>query len=92
MSTERTSTTKRQRVGRVLPGGSDKTRRVALERRVPHPVYGKYVRRTTRLMVHDEQNQARTGDLVAIAEGRPVSRRKSWHLVSVLRRADGSSE
>lgn len=81
-----------QRIARVLPGGSDKTRRVAVERRVKHPMYGKYVRRTTRMLVHDEENTSREGDLIAIAEGRPISRRKSWRLVSVLRRADGSSE
>ena len=80
-----------ERIARVLPGGSDKTRRVAVERRVKHPMYGKYVRRTTRMLVHDEDNTAREGDLIAIAEGRPVSRRKSWRLVRVLRRADGTA-
>ena len=81
-----------ERMARVLPGGSDKTRRVAVERLVKHPMYGKYVRRTTRMLIHDEDNTAREGDLIAIAEGRPVSRRKSWRLVRVLRRADGSTE
>ncbi len=81
-----------ERIARVLSGGSDKTRRVAVERRVKHPMYGKYMRRTTRMLVHDENNSSREGDLVAIVEGRPVSRRKSWRLVRVLRRADGSSE
>ena len=80
-----------ERIARVLPGGSDKTRRVAVERRVKHSMYGKYVRRTTRMLVHDEDNTAREGDLIAIAEGRPVSRRKSWRLVRVLRRADGTT-
>ena len=55
-------------------------------------MYGKYVRRTTRMLIHDEDNTSREGDLIAIAEGRPVSRRKSWRLVRVLRRADGSSD
>ncbi|MCY4157713.1 MAG: 30S ribosomal protein S17 [Gammaproteobacteria bacterium] len=81
-----------ERIARVLSGGSDKTRRVAVERRVKHPMYGKYMRRTTRMLVHDENNSSREGDLVAIVEGRPLSRRKSWRLVRVLRRADGSSE
>ena len=80
-----------ERIARVLSGGSDKTRRVAVERRVKHPMYGKYVRRTTRMLVHDEDNTGREGDLIAIAEGRPVSRRKSWRLVRVLRRADGTT-
>ena len=80
-----------ERIARVLPGGSDKTRRVAVERRVKHPMYGKYVRRTTRMLVHDEDNTAREGDLIAIAEGRPLSRRKTWRLVRVLRRADGTT-
>lgn len=82
----------RERIARVLPGGSNKTRRVAVERRVKHPMYGKYLRRTTRMLIHDEENSSREGDLIAIAEGRPVSRRKSWRLVRVLRRADGSTD
>ena len=81
-----------ERIARVLPGGSHKTRRVAVERRVKHPMYGKYLRRTTRMLIHDEENSSREGDLIAIAEGRPVSRRKSWRLVRVIRRADGSTE
>ena len=64
-----------------------KTISVAVERLVKHPNYGKYVRRTTKLLAHDEKNECREGDLVAIAECRPLSRRKAWRLVRVVERA-----
>lgn len=80
------SETKRQRtlVGRVLSNKMDKTATVLVERRVKHPLYGKYIRRSTKLHVHDEDNSCQIGDLVSIAECRPISRTKSWRLVSVL--------
>jgi len=80
------SETKRQRtlVGRVLSNKMDKTATVIVERRVKHPLYGKYIRRSTKLHVHDEDNSCQIGDLVSIAECRPISRTKSWRLVSVL--------
>ena len=80
------SETKRQRtlVGRVLSNRMDKTATVIVERRVKHPLYGKYIRRSTKLHVHDEDNSCQIGDLVSIAECRPISRTKSWRLVSVL--------
>jgi len=65
----------------------DKTITVAIERLIKHPTYGKYVRRTTKLLAHDESNQCREGDTVTIAPCRPLSRRKSWTLVSVNERA-----
>jgi small subunit ribosomal protein S17 len=65
----------------------DKTIAVEVERLVKHPRYGKFIRRTTKLLAHDEANESRMGDKVAIAECRPLSRRKSWRLVSVLERA-----
>jgi small subunit ribosomal protein S17 len=57
---------------------------------VKHAKYGKYIRRTTRLLAHDENNESREGDLVAIAQCRPLSRRKSWRLVRVVTRAEAS--
>jgi small subunit ribosomal protein S17 len=73
--------------GTVVSSKMDKTISVAVERLIKHPTYGKYVRRTTRLLAHDEKNECREGDTVAISECRPLSRRKSWTLVRVLARA-----
>lgn len=77
----------RSLVGRVLSNKMDKTISVAVERRVRHPVYLKYIRRTTKLLAHDEGNECREGDTVMIEECRPLSRHKSWRLVRVLERA-----
>jgi small subunit ribosomal protein S17 len=65
----------------------NKTIAVEIERLVKHPRYGKYIRRTTKLLAHDEANESREGDTVTIAECRPLSRNKSWRLVAVLERA-----
>lgn len=73
--------------GRVVSNKMDKTVAVSIERLVKHPMYGKYVRRTTKLLAHDEANDCREGDLVCIAPCRPLSRRKSWTVVRVLERA-----
>jgi small subunit ribosomal protein S17 len=73
--------------GRVISNKMQKTITVAVERLERHARYGKYVRRTTKLLAHDEQGESREGDLVAIAECRRLSRRKSWRLVRVLERA-----
>ena len=73
--------------GRVVSSKMQKTITVAVERLERHAKYGKYVRRTTKLMAHDEQGESREGDLVAITECRRLSRRKSWRLVCVLERA-----
>lgn len=73
--------------GRVISNKMQKTITVAVERLERHAKYGKYVRRTSKLLAHDEQGESREGDLVAIAECRRLSRRKSWRLVRVLERA-----
>ena len=73
--------------GRVTSNKMDKTITVVIERLVKHPIYGKYIRRSTKLHVHDEQNECREGDLVAIKQCRPLSKTKSWMLVSVVNRA-----
>ena len=77
----------RKIVGRVVSDKMDKTVSVAIERRVKHPVVGKYIRRTTKLMAHDENNECKTGDRVAISECRPVSRNKAWRVVDIVERA-----
>ena len=74
-------------VGVVASAKMDKTIAVAIDRLVKHSMYGKYVRRTTKVLAHDENNECREGDLVAIAECRPLSRRKNWRLVRVLKSA-----
>jgi small subunit ribosomal protein S17 len=73
--------------GQVVSNKMDKTISVAIERMVRHPTYGKYVRRTTQLLAHDENNEARAGDTVSIAPCRPLSRHKSWRLVAIVERA-----
>jgi len=76
--------------GRVVSNKGDKTITVVIERLVKHPVYGKYVRRRTKLMAHDERNECHEGDLVTIGQCRPLSKRKSWTLISVDERADAA--
>jgi len=73
--------------GTVVSNKMNKTISVSVERLVKHPTYGKYVRRTTKLLAHDENNECRAGDTVAIAECRPLSRHKAWRLVRVIERA-----
>ena len=73
--------------GRVVSNKMDKTVSVAIERLTRHPVYGKYIRRTSKVMAHDEANECRPGDRVSIAECRPISRHKSWKVVGVVERA-----
>lgn len=73
--------------GRVTSDKMNKTITVAIERLVKHPVYGKYIRRTTKLHAHDENNECHTGDLVAIRQCRPMSKTKAWTLVGVVERA-----
>ena len=74
---------RRSLAGVVTSDRMDKTITVKIERTVRHPVYGKIVRRNTRLHAHDERNEARAGDLVTIEECRPISKSKSWRLRSV---------
>jgi len=73
--------------GRVISNKMDKTVSVAIERLIKHPVYGKYIRRTSKVMAHDANNDCKEGDRVAISECRPVSKNKSWQVVDVLERA-----
>lgn len=73
--------------GRVVSDKMDKTITVLVERRVKHPIYGKYVKRSTKLHAHDETNQCKIGDRVSIHETRPLAKTKAWALVEVLERA-----
>ena len=76
----------KERIGVVVSDKMDKTVSVAIERKIKHPVYGKYIRRTTKLLAHDERNECRQGDTVAIAECRPMSKRKAWQVVNIVER------
>lgn len=73
--------------GRVISDQMDKTVTVLVERRVKHPVYGKFMRRSTKVHAHDENNECRTGDVVQVEQCRPLSKSKSWRLVQVVERA-----
>ena len=73
--------------GKVVSDKMEKSFVVAIERKVKHPLYGKFIRRTTKLHVHDENNEAKLGDVVEISECRPLSKTKSWTLVRVVEKA-----
>ncbi|MDH5547165.1 MAG: 30S ribosomal protein S17 [Gammaproteobacteria bacterium] len=79
--------TQRTLVGRVVSDKMDKTITVLIERKVPHPIYGKYVKRSTKLKAHDETNSAGPGDTVSIIQCRPLSKTKTWRLVEVIEKA-----
>lgn len=79
--------TRRTQTGRVISARMNKTITVRIDRLVRHPLYGKFIRRSTKLHVHDEDNTCREGDLVRIGECRPLSKTKSWTLVDVVERS-----
>ncbi|WP_026913561.1 30S ribosomal protein S17 [Perlucidibaca piscinae] len=82
------SQNQRTLTGKVVSSKMDKSIVVLIERRVKHPVYGKYITRSTKLHAHDEQNVCQEGDIVTISECRPLSKTKSWTLVDVVEKAD----
>ena len=79
----------REMTGVVLSCKAEKTITVRVDRRVKHPVYGKFIRRSTKLAAHDPGNRCQEGDTVAIVESRPISRTKSWRLARIVERANG---
>ena len=80
-------TNKRQITGVVTSNKMDKSITVKVERRIKHPIYGKFVRKSKKFLAHDEKNDCNEGDTVLIKESRPLSRRKRWSLVEVIERA-----
>ena len=82
-----TQSVKRSQVGRVVSDKMDKTVTVLLERKVKHALYGKYIKRSTKVKAHDEENTCAEGDTVRIEECRPLSKSKSWRVVEVVERA-----
>jgi small subunit ribosomal protein S17 len=75
------------RIGKVVSNKMEKSIVVSIERRVPHPLYKKYFRRTTTLMAHDEKREAGIGDTVKVMETRPLSKQKRWRLVEIVEKA-----
>ena len=80
----------RTAIGRVVSNKMDKTVTILIERRVKHPMYGKYIRRTSKVLAHDANNECKPGDRVAISECRPFSKNKAWQVVNIVERAPGA--
>ncbi len=78
---------RKTRIGVVVSNKMEKTISVAIERRVPHPIYKKYFKKTTKLMAHDEKRECQIGDKVRIMETRPLSLKKRWRLVEIVEKA-----
>jgi small subunit ribosomal protein S17 len=87
MAEQAAESPKKMLVGQVISNRMEKTIAVLVERKVEHPLYKKYIRRSTKLLAHDEDNQCSNGDIVAIEECRPISKRKSWRLNRIVERA-----
>ena len=83
-----TNKTVRAVTGKVISNKMDKSATVLIERREKHPVYGKYIRRSSKLHIHDAENACQEGDVVTIEQWRPLSRTKSWRLVEIVGRND----
>jgi small subunit ribosomal protein S17 len=78
---------RKERIGVVVSTKMDKSIVVAVKRKVKHPIYGKFINRTKKLMAHDEENSCNIGDTVRISETRPLSKNKSWRLIEIIERA-----
>jgi small subunit ribosomal protein S17 len=84
---EQAISTPRRLTGRVVSDKMDKTVTVLVERKVPHPLYGKFVRRSKKYHAHDESNECKAGDLVIIEESRPLSKTKTWRVTKLIEKA-----
>ena len=84
MSESNARNMRKTRVGRVVSNKMDKSITVAVDRQVKHPIYGKFITKTTKYMAHDEENKAKEGDIVRIMETRPLSKNKKWRLVDIV--------
>jgi len=78
---------RKQRVGIVTSTSMDKSITVVVERKLQHPIYGKFVKKSKKFMAHDEKNESNVGDTVRITESRPLSKRKRWRLIEIIERA-----
>lgn len=84
---EPTRNVRKERVGKVTSNKMTKSITVAIQRKVKHPIYGKFMNKTTKLMAHDEQNECGIGDTVRIMETRPLSKNKRWRLIEIIEKA-----
>ncbi|MEZ5070638.1 MAG: 30S ribosomal protein S17 [Bacteroidales bacterium] len=84
---ENTRNTRRERIGVVVSNKMDKSIVIAVKQKVKHPIYGKFVNKTSSFMAHDEENTCNIGDTVRISETRPLSKNKRWRLVEIIERA-----
>jgi len=84
---ETTRNTRRERVGVVVSSNMDKSIVISVKQKVKHPIYGKFVNKTSKFMVHDEENTCNVGDTVKISETRPMSKNKRWRLIEIIERA-----
>ena len=84
---ETTRNTRRERVGVVVSNGMDKSITITVKQKIKHPIYGKFVNKTSKFMAHDEENTCNVGDTVRISETRPLSKNKRWRLVEIIERA-----
>jgi small subunit ribosomal protein S17 len=87
MSTMEERNLRKEKVGKVVSNKMQKSITIAVDRKVKHPIYGKFLNRTTKFMAHDEKNEAGIGDTVRIMETRPLSKSKRWRLVEILEKA-----
>jgi len=78
---------RRERIGVVVSNSMDKSMVIAVKQKIKHPIYGKFVNKTSKFMVHDEENTCKVGDTVKISETRPLSKNKRWRLVEIIERA-----
>lgn len=78
---------RKERIGTVVSASMDKSIVVAVKRKVKHPIYGKFINKTKKLMAHDEENTCNVGDTVRISETRPLSKNKTWRLTEIIERA-----
>jgi small subunit ribosomal protein S17 len=84
---ETTRNTRRERIGVVVSNSMEKSIVISVKQKLKHPIYGKFVNKTSRFMAHDEENTCNVGDTVRISETRPLSKNKRWRLVEIIERA-----
>ena len=84
---ETTRKTRRERVGVVVSSSMEKSITIAVKTKMKHPIYGKFVNKTSKFMAHDEENTCNVGDTVKISETRPLSKNKRWRLIEIIERA-----
>ncbi len=84
---ETTRKTRRERIGVVVSNSMEKSITISVKQKIKHPIYGKFVNKTTKFMAHDEENTCNVGDMVKISETRPLSKNKRWRLVEIIERA-----